>query len=131
MKLRRTTTNHEGFDEQDGTAWDIAVAGMLRGERNTIKVTRKAFADEGIEGYVGRQRGRRPCRRQTRSRRPNAPVRQRQYPRAHAAFGGTIRPTEVLKPMIMNEAFGTCVMKHPEISPIAWPTSIRCQRWSD
>jgi SDR family mycofactocin-dependent oxidoreductase len=118
----------ESFDEHDDTAWDIAVAVMLSGVRNTIKVTKKALVDGGRggsiiitsstaglkgmsdgnggpDGYVAAKHG--------------VVGLMRSYANIlapHSIRVNTIHPTGVLTPMIMNEGFGTWVTKHPEIA---------------
>ena len=122
--------DYDPFDDLDADdlAWEIASRVMLDGVRNTIKVTRKALVDGGnggsiviisstaglkgssdgcggADGYIAAKHG--------------VVGLMRTYANVLGPHGirvNTIHPTGVMTPMIMNEAFGTWVMGHPEIA---------------
>jgi SDR family mycofactocin-dependent oxidoreductase len=112
----------------DDFAWELAIAVMLSGVRNTIKVSRQALIDGGRggsiiitssaaglkgmsdgnggpDGYVAAKHG--------------VVGLMRTYANIlapHSIRVNTIHPTGVMTPMIMNEAFGAWVAHHPEIA---------------
>jgi SDR family mycofactocin-dependent oxidoreductase len=114
--------------EDDDSSWEMAVAVLLTGVRNTIKVSRQALVDGGRggaiiiissaaglkgmsdgnggpDGYVAAKHG--------------VVGLMRSYANVlapHSIRVNTIHPTGVMTPMIMNEAFASWVAHHPEIA---------------
>jgi SDR family mycofactocin-dependent oxidoreductase len=114
--------------EDDDRSWEMAVAVLLTGVRNTIKVSRQALVDGGRggaiiiissaaglkgmsdgnggpDGYVAAKHG--------------VVGLMRSYANVlapHSIRVNTIHPTGVMTPMIMNEAFASWVAHHPEIA---------------
>jgi SDR family mycofactocin-dependent oxidoreductase len=114
--------------EDDDSSWELAIAVLLAGVRNTIKVSRQALVDGGRggsiiiissaaglkgmsdgnggpDGYVAAKHG--------------VVGLMRTYANVlapHSIRVNTIHPTGVLTPMIVNEAFGSWVAQHPEIA---------------
>jgi SDR family mycofactocin-dependent oxidoreductase len=114
--------------EDDDSSWEMAIAVLLTGVRNTIKVSRQALVDGGRggaiiiissaaglkgmsdgnggpDGYVAAKHG--------------VVGLMRSYANVlapHSIRVNTIHPTGVMTPMIMNEAFASWVAHHPEIA---------------
>lgn len=114
--------------EDDDASWELAVAVLLTGVRNTIKVARQPLIDGGRGGSIiitssaaglkGMSDGNGGPDGYVASKHGVVGL-MRCYANIlapHSIRVNTIHPTGVLTPMIMNEAFGTWVAKHPEIA---------------
>lgn len=114
--------------EDDDASWELAVAVLLSGVRNTIKVARQPLIDGGRGGSIiitssaaglkGMSDGNGGPDGYVASKHGVVGL-MRSYANIlapHSIRVNTIHPTGVMTPMIMNEAFGNWVAKHPEIA---------------
>ena len=114
--------------EDDDASWELAVAVLLGGVRNTIKVSRQALIDGGRGGSIiitssaaglkGMSDGNGGPDGYVASKHGVVGL-MRTYANIlapHSIRVNTIHPTGVLTPMIMNEAFASWVTHHPEIA---------------
>jgi SDR family mycofactocin-dependent oxidoreductase len=114
--------------EDDDSSWEMAVAVLLTGVRNTIKVSRQALVDGGRGGAIiiissaaglkGMSDGNGGPDGYVASKHGVVGL-MRSYANVlapHSIRVNTIHPTGVMTPMIMNESFAAWVTHHPEIA---------------
>jgi SDR family mycofactocin-dependent oxidoreductase len=114
--------------EDDDSSWEMAVAVLLTGVRNTIKVSRQTLVDGGRGGAIiiissaaglkGMSDGNGGPDGYVASKHGVVGL-MRSYANVlapHSIRVNTIHPTGVMTPMIMNEAFASWVGHHPEIA---------------
>jgi SDR family mycofactocin-dependent oxidoreductase len=114
--------------EDDDASWELAVAVLLGGVRNTIKVSRQALIDGGRGGSIiiissaaglkGMSDGNGGPDGYVASKHGVVGL-MRTYANVlapHSIRVNTIHPTGVMTPMIMNESFVKWVTAHPEIA---------------
>ena len=124
MHFGNVDENHE----DDDASWELAVAVLLGGVRNTIKVSRQALVDGGRGGSIiiissaaglkGMSDGNGGPDGYVASKHGVVGL-MRTYANIlapHSIRVNTIHPTGVMTPMIMNEAFIGWVGEHPEIA---------------